>query len=399
MARFKREFWLLSVFTGIALAYAVVLQESILWFLFYLSLACIILALLYRGHNMQRLKIIRTVLNRQTELEAGSNLYVRLTVETTNLLPWPWIELKENLPTALEGKITGESGGYMVWAKRKSWQSIAYTVEDAPRGIYKWQWVEVKSGDPLGLVSHQGQVKSPGQVVIYPRTVPLEAKNFFPRRAEGVLSVKSQNRDLAQLVGVRDYRPGDKLSLIHWKSVAKNQQLYTKEFAPQLMDSSLIILDCSAQAWATGAKAAFEEAVTVAASLVKAAWIQRIPVSLYDNFHPQAIFPVTSRGEFDRMRLHLAGVFPRGRQPVNRVLFNNFLQGSNIVLVSSGVQTGLQKMLYPLAARGNAITLIQILGGQEPGKSRLHSSRVGGGFNVFQISKAEDLSSPGREVV
>lgn len=390
MATVNREFWVLPIFAGISLTYAAWLMEPVLWFLMYLCLACMILAVAYRWRNWQLITVARTFRTKNYIMEAGANLLVVLRAETSSLLPWPWLELRDSLPRTLEKNITGVSGGHMVWARKGAVQHTSYMLKNLPRGVHTWDTVSINSGDPLGLITYQGRVKMPGQIVVYPRTVELQARYFFPRRAEGsAMARKTLTQGLTQLVGVRDYRPGDRLSLIHWKSTAKTNQLYSKEFEPLLMNSSLVVLDCSADAWKPGHDPAFEEAVSVAASLIKAALLQRIPARFHSNHgkrHEQ--LAVASQTEYFQMLLLMASIAPTGRRLLSQSLYRElFVQDSNVIIVSSGQGEEMTDILYRLSARGNSVTVIRVNGHTDSTQPR-----APGAMNVLNITKAEELN-------
>lgn len=388
MANINREFWALPVFAGLSLVYALWLEEPILWFLVYLCLACMALALVYRWRDWRQISVSRSFRTDQQIVEAGGSLRVVLWAEVLGRLPWPWLELQDSLPPVLENKLEGKSGGHMVWAKKGSVQYTAYQINDIPRGVHTWDTVVMKSSDPLGLVSYNGRIKIPNQLVVYPRTIELQALNFFPRRVDGSVRAKRIiNQGLTQLMGIREYRHGDRLSLIHWKSTAKTNQLYSKEFEPLQMDSSLVVLDCTIGVWKRGFDPAFEEAVTVAASLVKAAMFRGIPVRFYSNHGKgREEVAVASQAEYYQLLLHLAAINPSGRRLLSQGLYKElFVQDNNVVIVTSGAGENLGGILHHLAARGNAVSVIQV-GDQsdsDPGKPLP--------YKVFRITKAEDL--------
>ncbi len=69
---------------------------------------------------------------------------------------------------------------------------------------------------------------------------------------------------------VREYRPGDSLSHIHWPSTAKTDQLMSKEFDSGGHSEVWIFLDLQASTQAgTGLESTEEYGVTIAASLAK----------------------------------------------------------------------------------------------------------------------------------
>ena len=64
-------------------------------------------------------------------------------------------------------------------------------------------------------------------------------------------------------MSLRDYRPGDPLRRVHWRSYAKTGEPVVKEFQDEYFTRHALILDTFA---VPGGDEAFEEAVSVAAS-------------------------------------------------------------------------------------------------------------------------------------
>ncbi|MDD4078829.1 MAG: DUF58 domain-containing protein [Eubacteriales bacterium] len=392
MAKFKGGFWAMPLFAGIALVYAAWMHDQLLWFLFYLSVGCVALTLLYRWRQWTAVEITRSFNTDKTILEAGSNLLVSLRAEVFSLLPWPWLEIWDTLPQGLERHIDREPRGNLAWARKGAIQYTTYWVPKIPRGIHKWDALQYMSGDPLGFVAYQGRIRKPAQLVVYPRTIELPALKFFPRRVEGsVMTRKTFNQSQTQLAGIREYQPGDRLSLIDWKSTAKTGHLQSKEFEPLLMSFSLVVLDCSIDAWSRGFDPAFEEAVTVAASLVKAAVAAHIPTRFHSNYTRQrGQQSVTSPADYYNLLGHLAAIASDGRDIMTQLLYQEmFIRDNNVVVVSSHRGTRLQKVLRHLSVRGNSVTLVLVNGKSETEPSI--PPRREGFFTEIFIDKAEDL--------
>lgn len=392
MPSLNRQFWLLPIFAGTALAYAGWSDESLLWFFFYLCLACMALALLYRARNWKTVTVTRSFRSAENILEAGSDLRIVLLAQVKGYLPWPWLELRDELPRTLEKHILGKSGGHLVWARKGSVQYVPYFLKNLPRGIHHWGSVRLSSGDPLGLVSFQDRIDLSNQLVVYPRTVELKGQHFFPLRVEGAAAArKAVNQGTTQLVGIRDYRPGDRLSLIHWKSTAKTGKLQTKEFDTLLLNSSLLFLDCSADAWAGEADSAFEEAVSAAASLAKAALLQRIPLRFCSNVGWKSLeLEVVSQAQYYQLLLRLAAIAPTGKGLLSKSLYRElFIQDSNVIVITSGQGEEIMEILYRLSARGNAVTVIQVT---QKARTELLSPRPGSALKLIRIQRAKDLN-------
>ena len=90
-------------------------------------------------------------------------------------------------------------------------------------------WV-LESGDPLGLFRHRGPSFDSELALVLPRfkslaertqTRELEASLAAPRAGSGT-----------EMFGVREYRPGDPLRRIHWRSSARHGELIVREFEP-----------------------------------------------------------------------------------------------------------------------------------------------------------------------
>src|SRR5574342_85993 len=84
---------------------------------------------------------------------------------------------------------------------------------------------------------------------------------------------------------VRDYRPGDSLRHIHWKSTARHSQLQTKLFEPGANQQLILCLNGQTLEHAYEGIIAeyFETVVVIGASLANAALEARYPVGLFTN--------------------------------------------------------------------------------------------------------------------
>lgn len=395
MVKLQRDFWALPIFAGVALGFAGWLGATVIWSLFYTALGCMGVVLLFRFRNWRKLTIGRSVYSRDKFMEAGCKVRVTITAKTRGLLPYPWLDFREVLPPALARQQNALTGGRVVWLAKNVEYEIVYYLENVPRGIHRLDTIEVRGGDPFAMMLFMDRFRTASQFVVYPKVVHLDAWRFFPRRVDGTAAAKnSLNHDLSQLVGIRQYQPGDRLSLIHWKSTAKTGQLQSKEFAPLLTDSSLVILDCTDSVWNSGFDPAFEEAVRTAASLVRAAWMQKIPVRFFGNTGktPEDV-RISNQTEYASFLLHMANIAPTGRHPLSQVIYSDLLtQGVNVVVVTPVVGGKLQRVLLRLAARGNTVTVINI--NPEPGSNAYQPLR--GSFSTLTISKAEDLGTTPR---
>jgi len=112
---------------------------------------------------------------------------------------------------------------------RSGWRRLQ-VVRELPRGPVDATSWEIVSSDPLGLFqSRRGCADSEVALVLprftslvsQPQTRELEASVAAPRAGSGT-----------ELFGVREYRPGDALRRIHWRSSARHGELVVREYEP-----------------------------------------------------------------------------------------------------------------------------------------------------------------------
>lgn len=137
------------------------------------------------------------------------------------------------------------------------------------RGRVELDAVQLSRTDPLGLVRGLAKVEAPGRVIALPKRYRLPAVALPGRRRfqQGGVALATSVGDSEEFIGLREYRPGDPLQRMHWKSFARTGTPIVKEFQDEFFERHALVLDTSTD---RGEDAAFEEAVAVAASFVYA---------------------------------------------------------------------------------------------------------------------------------
>lgn len=134
------------------------------------------------------------------------------------------------------------------------------------RGQLTLSGVTVARLDPLGLCRATRELPLPGSILVLPRTYqipPLNLPGQLHHQPEHRVSAAA-NGDGEEIAGLRDYRPGDSLRDIHWKSFARTGMPVVKEYQAEYCERHALLLDN----FGTPEGAAFEEAVSLAASFV-----------------------------------------------------------------------------------------------------------------------------------
>lgn len=121
-----------------------------------------------------------------------------------------------------------------------------------------------------------------GALVVLPRTVPLTPVRGVPAGSGGE-SAASPRMALQgeDDVGVREYRIGDDLRRIHWRSTARTGETMVRQDEEPARRRALVLLDDRADGHAgTGSGGSFEWSVTAVASVVHQLLAERFEVHL-----------------------------------------------------------------------------------------------------------------------
>lgn len=133
------------------------------------------------------------------------------------------------------------------------------------RGVLHFESISVGRADPLGLFRSFACVAARENVLVLPRRYPLPPLALPGSRKYqvGGVSLASSVGDSEEFIGLRDYRPGDPLQRVHWKSYARIGRPVVREYQDEFFERHALVLDTFGD---ERASAAFEEAVSVAAS-------------------------------------------------------------------------------------------------------------------------------------
>ena len=144
---------------------------------------------------------------------------------------------------------------------------VTVTMELVPlrRGILQFTGVTIARPDPLGLFRSFRRVVSSQTVLILPKRHPLPAIALpgVMKYQEGGVALAANVGRSEEFVALRDYRHGDPLRHIHWRSWAKTGKPIVKEFEDEFFVRHALVLDTFTD---EPHGELLEEAVSVAAS-------------------------------------------------------------------------------------------------------------------------------------
>jgi uncharacterized protein (DUF58 family) len=231
------------------------------------------------------------------------------------------------------------------------------------RGVAHSHGIIVGRADPLGLVKAIARVPRRSNVTVLPRRYTLPA---FPlpgsrRYQPGGVALATSVGDSEEFVGLRDYRPGDPLQRIHWKSFARAARPIVKEYQDEYFERHALVLDTFA---AARDERLFEEAVSIAASFAYTIDTRECLLDLM-FIGPEAYTYTAGRGQMQAGSLLeiLAGVQPCRDKPFS-VLGNAVVSRrgalTGCICVLLGWDEERARFLRQLQAHGTAFRAIVV---------------------------------------
>lgn len=133
------------------------------------------------------------------------------------------------------------------------------------RGVLHFEQLIAASMDPLGIFRQISPLKLPDKLLILPKRYPIP-QFVLPgslRYQQGGVALAASVGESEEFVSLRDYRPGDPMRHIHWRSWARLGKPIVKEFQDEFFVRHALILDTFDT---VAYSERFEEAVSVAAS-------------------------------------------------------------------------------------------------------------------------------------
>ncbi|WP_018721507.1 DUF58 domain-containing protein [Salinispora fenicalii] len=221
-----------------------------------------LLAALYVGRSRYKLACNRSL--EPERVPAGSNSRVVLRLQNLSRLPTGMLLLEDRLPYALGSRprvVLDRLGAQQA-------SSVTYTVRADIRGRYKIGPLVVRIADPFGLCEVVRAFPSIDQLTVVPQAVPLPTVRLPSEYAGGDSRARSVAVHGEDDAATREYRLGDDLRRVHWKSTAHTGELMVRREEQPWESRATVLLDTRAYGHCgDGPTASFEWAVSAAASI------------------------------------------------------------------------------------------------------------------------------------
>jgi len=262
------------------------------------------------------------------------------------------------------------------------------------RGLLRFAGVTLARPDPLGFFYALKRLPLPQTTLILPKRyhLPPVALPGAMRYQEGGVALASRVGQSEEFVALRDYRPGDPLRHIHWRSWAKTGKPVVREFEDEFFVRHALVLDTFAE---HPRSELFEEAVSVAASF---ACIIQTQESLLDLLFvgAQAFCFTSGRGlaHGDQMLEILASVQPvpdQSFQMLEHLVLNHVRNVSGCICVFVKWDKSRRDFVEKLRGSGVPLLVLVIVAEGEkkpldPGPMQDQPER----FHVLQVGSIEE---------
>jgi uncharacterized protein (DUF58 family) len=215
------------------------------------------------GRSRYRLALVRNVSPRL--VTAGQPARVELTLTNEARTPTGVLLLEDHLPYVL-----GTRPRFLLEGIGQGWRRhVTYQVRSDVRGHFDIGPMSVRVSDPFGLVELGRAFRTTVPLTVTPRTVALPAIPLG-----GAWTGSGDNRPRAFAVGsaedvtVREYRRGDDLRRVHWRSSARIGELMVRREEQPWQSRATLFLDNRVVAHrGQGVSSSLEAAVSAAASI------------------------------------------------------------------------------------------------------------------------------------
>jgi uncharacterized protein (DUF58 family) len=215
------------------------------------------------GRSRYKLALVRTV-NPQL-VSSGQPARVNLALTNEGRTPSGVLLLEDHVPYVL-----GTRPRFVLEGIGQGWRRhVTYQVRSDVRGQFEIGPMTVRVSDPFGLVELGRAFRTTVPLTVTPRTVPLPQIPLG-----GAWTGSGDNRPRAFATGsaedvtVREYRRGDDLRRVHWRSSARVGELMVRREEQPWQSRATVFLDNRSRVHrGQGIASSLEAAVSAAASI------------------------------------------------------------------------------------------------------------------------------------
>ncbi len=301
-----------------------------------------------------------------TRASAGDTVVVNLSITNRSLLPTGALMLEDQLPDQLSGR----ARFVLDSLRSRETRTVSYRMPRLPRGRYRCGPLHIRLTDPFHLVDVRRSFTASNEVVVAPIVEPL--RTLYPPRSmdvgdhAGSHSIGTRGADDAS---TREYRTGDDLRKIHWRSTARTGVMMVRQEERPWRGEVTLLLDLRSGSHVEASgddagderiRSSLEWAISAAAS-----------VGMYTLLSGRDLALVCDLAAPDRLRMsepasiadYLASVRPSARRELTSLsgVLTSLARESTVTAVVGDLDAQSLRMLASVHPRGSSTTALALI--------------------------------------
>ncbi len=264
------------------------IQYPMYWF------ATMLLAVLFVDALVGRVFRPRVEIERRLPDRCAADAILNVRAKVTNVGWFPCYdlavrELAHPYPLRLVTDLE-----YTDTLKRGESTVLTYEVHPTRRGSYDLPGPEVVSAFPFGLYNARRKTQDPHHLLVYPRFKPLMNLRVptGARHQPGGLEMVSAVGDSEEFIGLREYRPGDRLRDLHYLAWARVGYPVVREYNQEYLTRIAMAVDTFQPKRSLAGSRQVEAAISLAAAVADALAREEYVVDIFaagpELYHFQA---------------------------------------------------------------------------------------------------------------
>ncbi len=413
----NNHFWIVLILTFLMGLIQFWMRQDIIQRFYFLLIGMIIICFFWTLLSLKGIELKRFSKSYREEL--GKVIEERFEIHNKSRLPKMWIEILD------QSILPGVNGSRIITSIKPGQTRVFQNLRRLTRrGEYKLGPTIIKSGDPFGLFSFEKLFEADNSLLVLPFFFSISSLKSSPGQLSGRRAIrKTSHNKTAYASGVREYKPGDSLSRIHWRSTAKKERFMVKEFEEEPQSNIWIFLDADEKHVFCDESAniideeiiynksstapryylpndSFEYEVAISASLLDYFIRENRAVGL-TCMSKRIIVHSPEKGKRQQSKIidTLAFVQPDGDLPISALLQSQaagLTKGVNLIVVTANTSSEIINVLEQLNRRGAKITVIFVDGhsfGNQNTSENINQFLETRGFKTVNIKCGDDVKN------
>jgi uncharacterized protein (DUF58 family) len=272
--------------------------------------------------------------------------------------------------------------------------TVTYPLQPVLRGVHRVGPLTGTASDPLGLAEFERELAPANRLVVLPRVVPLRGLPPAIGAGEGTpgAALAHQGQGASDVL-IRQYRQGDELRRVHWRSTARYDELMVRlEERPWRGGMTLLLDRRDAAHRGRGADSSLEFAVSLTASVCVHMLARGEPLTLVTEDGVEIANP--TNGGQEPLLDALAALRPSARTDLSGPELHS---GTDVLAVLGDLGPGqVEALISRRSGGGHAVVLDTATWDPAGGTSRAAGNTAALRRAGWHVTVAAATSSPAR---